>query len=268
MATEDNEANRPPSSLELLWGVRDRPRRGPKPKLTVAGIVQAAVDLADAEGIDALSMQRIAKEFGYTTMSLYRYVPGKEQLLDLMFDAGSGPVPPVEEDVRDWRGEIGWWVRAQQRIYRRHPWMLRVAIDRPPVGPNNLAWMEAGLRATAKSGLSQVESIELIMFVTGAVRELSRIEEDMRQRLRSSGTTARQMDLDYAAALKRVVDPGTYPTLAGMLADGVFDSPAPREPGEPGELMETELTFGLQRLFDGIESYVRARASGEEPERR
>ena len=92
-------------SLELLWGLGERPSRGPKPGLTLDRIVTAAVAVADAEGLGALSMRRVATDLGVGTMSLYRYVPGKAELLDLMldkvaeFDADAHPEEKLAELV-------------------------------------------------------------------------------------------------------------------------------------------------------------------------
>ena len=83
MAESDDRTVLPPS-LELLWGRREVGRRGPKPGLNVDAIVAAAVDIANAEGLAAVSMARVAKAVGFTTMSLYRYVTNKDELLQLM----------------------------------------------------------------------------------------------------------------------------------------------------------------------------------------
>ena len=101
-------------SIELLWGVEPtRPSRGPKPGLTIDGIVAAALDLADREGLGALSMARIAKELGFTTMSLYRYVQSKAELLMLISDASVGPAPDMAGIV-DWRDGLTRWARASR----------------------------------------------------------------------------------------------------------------------------------------------------------
>lgn len=84
-----------PASLEMAWGLRERPGKGPRPTLTLARIVEAAVSLAATEGMDAVSMGRVAKELGVSTMSLYRYVTAKEELYILMSDAGVGTPPPL-----------------------------------------------------------------------------------------------------------------------------------------------------------------------------
>src|ERR1700742_2125383 len=82
-----------PSALDLLWGTPARPRRGPKPSLTRERIVTAAIALADAEGLASLSMQHLAERLGCAKMALYRYVPGKAELVALMLDAGLGDPP-------------------------------------------------------------------------------------------------------------------------------------------------------------------------------
>src|SRR3984957_4776793 len=87
----------PPTALDLLWGTRDRPRRGPRPSLSLDRIVAAAISLADEEGLANLSMQRLAERLGCAKMALYRYVPGKSELVALMVDAALGdpPEPPA-----------------------------------------------------------------------------------------------------------------------------------------------------------------------------
>ena len=81
-----------PPGLDLLWGRRERGKRGPRAGLSADAIVAAAVRVADAEGLEAVSMARVAKELGFTTMSLYRHVSGKDELLQMMWDA-SAQVP-------------------------------------------------------------------------------------------------------------------------------------------------------------------------------
>ena len=84
-------------TMELLWGVQKKPSRGPKPSMSVGRIVRAAIEIADAEGLGALSMGRVAEELGFTTMSLYRYVPGKAELIDVMLDSVMGEAVGPEE---------------------------------------------------------------------------------------------------------------------------------------------------------------------------
>src|SRR6476661_5122429 len=90
-------------SLKLLWGTKERAPRGPKPTLTVPQIVESAIAIADAEGIDNVSMRRVAERLGVGAMSLYRYVPSKAELLDLMVDAVYGERPAPADADGGWR---------------------------------------------------------------------------------------------------------------------------------------------------------------------
>ncbi|HET6857237.1 MAG TPA: TetR family transcriptional regulator, partial [Streptomyces sp.] len=115
-------------SLELLWGTGERPSRGPKPALSLDRIVALAIGVADAEGLDAVSMRRLSTDLGTGTMSLYRYIPGKAELLDLMLDRVQGETL----DAAGPRGEAGWqgaveaMARGDLDMFRRHPWLLKV----------------------------------------------------------------------------------------------------------------------------------------------
>ncbi|UQS23437.1 TetR/AcrR family transcriptional regulator [Amycolatopsis thermalba] len=240
-------------TLELLWGGGERPARGPKPALSVDKIVRAAIDLADKEGIDAVSMQRVAAAVGKTTMSLYRYVSGKDQLVELMMDYAAEDAPPVPAG-QDWRADVVAWVRAVWALLERHPWILRIPLHGPPSGPRQLAWLEAGLRAMSGLGLTGGEMIAAMTFLDGAVRELARLGLDMSEAQREAGVTTQEADADFAAALRRFVDPVRFPTLASTVADGTFDP----EPGADTSVLP-DLEFGVQRLLDGLEAYARRR---------
>ena len=244
----------PLSSAELLWGARDRPSRGPKPKLTVDRIARAAIAIADADGLDALSMQRVAKDLGFSTMSLYRYVPSKEQLLDVMIDIACGPAPVPTGPCTDWRAEIELWVRRIWTVYREHSWILRVQVSGPPIGPNQLSWFEAALRPLSQAGLASAEIIPVATFLTGAARELARISLDMAQAREQAGVTLQQADAGFATTLKTYVDAKRFPTLSTLIADELFD-----QGGQHDDGIDHDLNFGVQRLLDGIEAYVEAR---------
>ncbi|WP_017597469.1 TetR/AcrR family transcriptional regulator, partial [Nocardiopsis lucentensis] len=167
--------------IELLWGLREPGRRGPKPKLNREGVVRAAVAVADAEGLEGVSMQRVARELGYTTMSLYRHVDSKEDLLVLMVDAAMAQDPPEPRADGDWRAGIQAWVSGCREMYRRHPWVVFAAVFGPPLGPNGLRWMEAGLRELVGAGLTTADAVQVLMTVSGVVRDTCRIELDMRR---------------------------------------------------------------------------------------
>ena len=165
----------PGRTLELLWGTREPPSRGPKPGLTVDQIVRTAIALADAEGLEAVSMRRLAGELGAGTMSLYRYVPGKAELVDLMLDAVHGEGDPP--GASGWRAELEHHARQTWAMHQRHPWAAG-AYRRPVLGPNVIDRYEAMLRALDGTGLppgDMVNAAELVAgYVDGAARQRSR----------------------------------------------------------------------------------------------
>src|SRR5262245_64029270 len=135
MSTEYTGKGNPQQSIDLLWGTARPPSRGPKPGLTTQQIVAAAIAVADAEGLAALSMRRVAEHLGVGAMSLYTYVPGKAELIDLMVDAVYGELPGSADVDGGWRERLEGVARANWALYRRHPWMLQVASVRPALGP-------------------------------------------------------------------------------------------------------------------------------------
>ncbi|GAB3448444.1 TetR/AcrR family transcriptional regulator [Streptomonospora sediminis] len=251
---------------ELLWRVRERPRRGPRPKLSLDGVVAAAVGLADAEGLDAVSMQRVAAELGFTTMSLYRYVPSKERLVELMADSALG-APPGPGGAGDWRDRLELLVRELAALYRRRPWLLRMEVSGPPAAPMQLAWFEAYLDSLADSGLPGSERVSVVLFIDGAVRELARIAVQMEQARQHSGESDEAAGAAHARVLRRFAVPERFPNVAALVAEGVFDPPPTdgadtADAGSGSELVDgvgTDIVFGLHRLLDGVQTHVRER---------
>lgn len=257
MTTESSDYPALGRSLELLWGARERPGRGPKPALSIDQIVQVAVEIADAEGLAALSMRRVAQHLGFTTMSLYRYVPGKAELVDLMLDTVVGEPPAVEPAAAGWRGELARWASAQLAVFHRHPWALQVVVASPPMGPNNLAWFEAGLQALSGAGLDEVEMIYAVLLVNNYVRGAAQVAVGLVHAEPHTGVSAQEWGSVYGRFLARVADAGRYPTLARLVSSGAFAAP-----DEQPEQDDDDFGFGLARVLDGIEALVRSRAEG------
>jgi AcrR family transcriptional regulator len=228
-------------SLDLLWGRTERRSRGPKPGLTVEAIADAAIALADAEGLAALTMGRLANTLDVTTMALYRYVPAKEELIDLISDRALDPPPRLTGTA--WRAELGAWARANLGVIRRHPWLLEAMVSRVSVGPNWLEWVESALRALANVGLSARERLAVVVLVDGHVRAAAQIE--------LGATATRAWAANFGEVLNKVRDDQRYAALAGAVAAGGFDPPA--------RGTENTFEFGLQRLLDGIEAFSRVR---------
>ncbi|WP_372456554.1 TetR/AcrR family transcriptional regulator [Streptomyces poriferorum] len=242
-----------PASIEAAWGLRARPVKGPKPGLSLGRIVDAAVAVAAAEGLGGVSMGRVAKDLGVSTMSLYRYVAAKDELYVLMQEAALGPPPPLPalEEKAGWRHALSQWARAQSRVFHANLWMLRIPIAGPPASPNSVAWWEQGLQALAGAGLDAGEEISVILLVSGFVRNEALLMGDLAAAVESRGVSAEEVMDGYARTLGRLVDPVRHPALSRLMAtEGMW---APDEP-------DHELTFGLERVLDGVGVLIGSRA--------
>ncbi|WP_040782486.1 TetR/AcrR family transcriptional regulator [Nocardia pneumoniae] len=227
-----------PTALELLWGTQQRPKRGPKPALSLERIVAEAIALADAEGLANLSMQRLAERLGFTKMSLYRYVPGKAELVALMLDAALGAPPEMtaaESAAEDpWRGRLCLWCETLYQRFRDHPWSLEVSVGVRPIGPNEVAWMESALGALAGTGLTNAERLDTIVLLTGHARSLVQ-----QTRVMDAQTFEKQLAEQFAEMVAAAAD--RYPESAAAFAD---------EGAAAGG--EGALKFGIGRILDGL----------------
>lgn len=239
-------------SLELLWGTGDRPGRGPKPGLSLDRIVTAAIAVADAEGLAAVSMRRLSTELGTGTMSLYRYVPGKAELLDLMLDRVLGePLPtdrelPVEAPPADWRASIDAMARTYLDNLRAHPWLLKINQARTVLGPSALRGLELSLTALRSMGLRDPELIGVIITVNSFVEGLARTQADAAEAVRETGLSDQEFWDNQRPYLERAMLSGAYPMMANMAEDtfsAEFD----------------HFAFGLRRLIAGFEALVAER---------
>ncbi|RPK94535.1 TetR/AcrR family transcriptional regulator C-terminal domain-containing protein [Streptomyces sp. ADI98-10] len=244
-----------PASLEAAWGLRDRPAKGPKPGLSLERIVAAAVGVAAADGLAAVSMGRVAQELGASTMSLYRYVSAKDELYVLMREAAVGPPEPLSalEDGAGWRAALTEWASAQRERFRANLWALRIPIDGPPATPNSLAWWEQGLQALEGSGLGEGDKISVILLVSNFVRSEALLMSDLAVAVAARGVTPEELSASYERTLKRLVDPERHPGIARQLEAGVLS-----EPDDP----DYEFTFGMGVLLDGAEALIRKTADG------
>ena len=164
------EGNR---SLALLWGGRERPPRGPKPTLSLDAVVAAAIDVIDADGLSALTMTRVAERLGVTTMAIYRYVPGKTELVDLAVDAALGP-PPVPGEG-PWRSEIARWARASLARFEERPWRLdRHSIECRSV-PIGWHGSTPACERSREAALAATEMLNAVVLVDGHVRATAQL---------------------------------------------------------------------------------------------
>lgn len=227
-----------PRGIALAWGVAANPQRGPKRELSLEGIVEVAVRIADADGLGAVSMSSVATALGFTTMSLYRYVSAKDDLILLMQEAGMGVPPLIITEADTWREGLTRWYRAIIAVYAAHPWLLDIPQDSEPNTPNFLAWLDAGLAVLAESPLSQSARVSTLLLINGHSRWAANV-------LRNQAGPALP-----AAALAQLVTPEQFPFLAPAVAAGAFAG--------GGDAFE----FGLLRILDGLEVQMSELAAG------
>ena len=225
-------------SMALLWRSTETSavRRGPTPSLDIQRIVAAASRVADADGLAAVSMRRVAGELGVPAMTLYSHVPGKGELIDLMLDAALGELYSDEQapTVGNWRARVEAVARENRQFLVRHPWAVSVG---PPLpGPNRMRKYEIELRAVDGMGLSEVQMDLLVSLLDGFVRgTVGGLPSN-----RPPGSGGRAVLASYAP---QVLDPERYPTAARVARAG-------EEPS--GAAADRAFEFGLERLLDGI----------------
>jgi AcrR family transcriptional regulator len=219
-----------PRGIALAWGVAANPQRGPRRELNIEGIVDAAVSIADADGLGAVSMASVASALGFTTMSLYRYVSAKDDLLLLMQEAGTGLPPLWIGEADSWREGLTRWYRGILEVYATHPWLLDIPLDSEPSTPNNLAWLDAGLGVLAASPLDQQSRVAALLLLSG----YSRLQGQVVRNQEGPALSAQ--------ALAELITPEQFPNLAPAIAAGAFSA-------DEGRAFE----FGLLRILDGLE---------------
>ncbi len=240
-----------PRGIALAWGVAASPQRGPKREMSVERIVDAAVELADAEGLGAVSMAAVAARLGFTPMSLYRYVTAKDDLLLLMQEAATGLPPEEFREPVGWREKLEVLFRAQVQIYVQHPWVLSLPIQGSPATPNSSAWVDAALEALEDTPLSADERIGVMLLVSGQSRFYGMVLAGYAERARSTGLDDAAISAQEAALFDTLVSAEEYPALRRAIDAGVFTSPA-----DPFQ-------FGLDRSLEGVAAYIAALDRGE-----
>ncbi|MFE7130450.1 TetR/AcrR family transcriptional regulator [Streptomyces sp. NPDC057638] len=249
------EATARERALELLWGDTRRGSRGPERGLTLERIVAVAIEVAQEEGLAAMSMRRVASRLGIGTASLYTYLPGRAELEALMLDAVITGSALPHERPGDWRAKLAAWARDDWESVLRHPWVLQLHDAERVPGPNMLRWLDSALRVFDGTALTEPEKLAAIESVDAYVRGLARLRMDRAAGAAGSraergapegvpeDTSTRERD----DALVRLVDFDRFPALQRALAQGAVPYAADR------------FDFGLQRLLDGIERLVDTR---------
>lgn len=263
MAASRTSSGNPARTLALLWRAHGEDdggaaghghgpgarRRGPRPRLSVDAVVEAAISIADDEGLDAVTIRAVAERLGSSPMTLYTYVPGKAELLDLMLDALYVAMPRRSWSRRQgWRARLRAIAQANRALFEAHPWAARVSTARPPLGPGLMAKYEHELGALDGLGLSAVEMDAALGFLIAFVQSAAVAAQDAARTTAESGDDASWW-AEVAPLLERLVDSAAYP-LAGRVGSAVG-----AELGGPFD-PEHAYAFGLERVLDGLGALV------------
>lgn len=258
MTAEYKGRGDPERSLELLWRAKREPSRGPKPSLAIEQIVSAAIEIADGEGLAAVTMRHVAERLNVGAMSLYTYIPGKAELLDVMLDQVYGDERIPDSNAGDWRARLEAHARADWDLYQRHPWVLQVSETRSLLGPNEIALFESALHAVSGLGLTGREMVSAVSLVTSYVRGAAQVAVDAARAAEQTGVTDEQWWEARAPILDQYFDPALYPTMASIDMEGGFD-PMAEDVEYHLQLALESFEFGLQRILDGIAVYIQQR---------
>jgi AcrR family transcriptional regulator len=258
-----------PPGLDLLWGRRGQGKRGPRPGLSVDMIVDAAIRLADAEGLEAVSMARVAAELGFTTMSLYRHVTSKEEVLQLMWNASALSSEPLVLEGDGWRPRLRRWAEVQREVIDRHPWITQMPMGAPPVSPTSLMFVEQGLATLDETGLPDQAKLGIIGVLSSYTLSEARMAHDALRSekeqaakdeaaLANGGTPAPRWT--YDALLRELADERTYPRLYRLAwtppAGGDVDGDGAGVRPSPEQAEYEQFLFGIDTILDGVQALI------------
>ncbi|MEU0060143.1 TetR/AcrR family transcriptional regulator [Streptomyces sp. NPDC006334] len=243
-----------PAPLRRLWRLGESSRLGRPAALDVDLVVAAAVETADRDGLDGVTLPKVAKGLGVTGMSLYRYVGSKDELLVLMGDHALGAPPRF--DTGDWREGLRAWARAQRAVYRQRPWLARLPVTGPPSGPHRIAWMEAALAILARTPLDWAHKIGTLSLIGGYVAQTARQDQDL-ARGRAEGQEQADAERAYGRALVKLVDPERFPETARLFSSSLFEAgPGEASDAEQGNASDADFAIGLELILDGIATRI------------
>lgn len=218
----------------LLWGGGGPAARGPRRALSLDEVAAAAVLVADRDGLEGLSMQRVAAEVGLTKMGLYRYVASREELEAVMVDAAVEEPPGPGEFTGTWREQAEELVARIDRVWTRHPWLPWVTIGERLMGPREVGWVEAAVRVFEPLALTPHERMDAVSMLFGHLR--------VTHAAASAGTRPWTADPEGGTTMRDLVAENTerFPALTAVMAAG-------RPP------VDARYAFGLRCLLDGLE---------------
>ena len=254
----------PARTLQLLW--RDPaagPRHGPRQGLTVDQVIAAATALADAESLDAVTMRRVASRLGVVPMTLYTYMPGKAELLDLMLDAAYQEMPRADTTGQPWQQRVTAIAAENRALFQAHPWAAAISTTRPPLGPGLMAKYEHELAAFDGLGLDDIQMDAALTHLLTFVQAWAQAAGSAQAERGESGRGSSAMDDEqwwaaHAPLLRKVLDPAAYPLAVRV---GTAAGTAHRAAYSP----QYAYDFGLQTIISGLAPLISADRSDGGP---
>lgn len=247
-----------PTGLARLWqttapGADGRAERQPRMGLSLDRVVDAAIALADQGGLEAVSMARVAERLGFTTMSLYRHVANKDELILFMHDRAWTPVDYADDPDRPWRDRLADWCLQMRAYLQRHPWLERVSVTDRMGTPSQLTWQDRGLATLEDTPLTEDEKNHVLLLLNAQVFFDARVLADMRG-LDLGGRSYEEVATEFYGALRAAADPERFPALHRSVNAGVFQSARP----DDSSLNDADaiFRFGLDTILDGVELRV------------
>jgi AcrR family transcriptional regulator len=220
--------------------------------LSIEAIVEAAIRIADAEGLETVSMARVATELGFTAMSLYRYVTSKDELLQLMWNASAQGAEELVLLGEGWRDRLRMWAIVQREMIDRHPWIAQMPMAAPPLAPNSLTFVERGLETLDGTGLADVDKLRVIGLLSSYTLSEARMAHDAARAAAHAKAAGKDAALTWTfdALLRELVDEKTYPRLHRIAWDTAIDA-------DPAGFEErAEFLFGVERILDGVQALM------------
>ncbi|WP_232661006.1 TetR/AcrR family transcriptional regulator [Pseudonocardia sp. TRM90224] len=239
-----------PPEARAAWAAQDRQREA-RPELSLERIVEASVRIADADGLAAVSMARVAKELGFATMALYRHVGSKDALLVHMQDTAYGEPPATSPSSLGWRDGMVLFMRGLLEAHLKHPWVLEIPLSTPPLMPQSLKWMDWALAVMTDLPLEPFEKLSTMLLLSGYARNeaaTAAMIGDM------ASPQNENVDVDFEAGLRTLTGPDRLPAVHALVMSGrLFEMPAEATSDDGDEFI---LDFGLGRILDGLEALI------------
>ncbi|WP_283135164.1 TetR/AcrR family transcriptional regulator [Rhizohabitans arisaemae] len=232
-----------------IWMRPERPARGPKPAYSRAQITEAAIRIADAEGLEAATMRRIAAEIGAGAMSLYRYVPSRDDLIELIADRLQGEIDVEGMPSGDWRADLTRYAHGLRAMWLRHPWIVTVNRSLPSFGPNQLLLIERVVGAL-DAHVPIDENLALMGILNGYVESAVREEISLAEEVRRSGVSEPEWMARSSPRVRQLLASGEHPIFTKVVI----------EARQPHLSRDDRFRHGLERVLDCIAAALPAQA--------